>query len=65
MRILCSLPKRETRFPSACSSTADGNGLLRQGRLYQLIREHDAVRDRDLEITFLRAGVEAYAFTFG
>jgi Thioredoxin like C-terminal domain len=44
---------------------ADGNGLLRQGRLYQLIREHDAVRDRELEITFLRAGVEAYAFTFG
>ena len=44
---------------------ADGSGLLRQGRLYQLIREHDAVRDRDLEITFLSAGVEAYAFTFG
>jgi Thioredoxin like C-terminal domain len=43
----------------------DGNGLLRQGRLYQLIREHDAVRDRELEITFLEAGVEAYVFTFG
>jgi hypothetical protein len=39
--------------------------LLRQGRLCQLIREHDAVRDRELEITFLRAGVEAYALTFG
>jgi hypothetical protein len=43
----------------------EGNGLLRPGRLYQLTREHDAVRDRELEITFLEAGVEAYAFTFG
>ena len=43
----------------------DGNGLLRDGRLYQLVREHDAVRERILEITFLEPGVEAYAFTFG
>jgi Thioredoxin like C-terminal domain len=43
----------------------DGNGLLQQGRLYQLVREHDAVRERTLEITFLEPGAEAYAFTFG
>jgi thiol-disulfide isomerase/thioredoxin len=43
----------------------DGNGLLRDGRLYQLVREHDAVRDRTLEITFLEPGAEAYVFTFG
>jgi thiol-disulfide isomerase/thioredoxin len=43
----------------------DGNGLLRDGRLYQLVREHEAVRERTLEITFLEAGAEAYAFTFG
>jgi Thioredoxin like C-terminal domain len=43
----------------------DGNGLLRDGRLYQLVREHDAVGERILEITFLRPGAEAYAFTFG
>jgi thiol-disulfide isomerase/thioredoxin len=43
----------------------DGNGLLRDGRLYQLLREHDAVRERTLEITFLEPGAEAYAFTFG
>ena len=42
-----------------------GNGLLRDGRLYQLVREHDSVRERTLEITFLEAGAEAYAFTFG
>jgi thiol-disulfide isomerase/thioredoxin len=43
----------------------DGNGVLRDGRLYQLIREHDAVQERTLEITFLEPGAEAYAFTFG
>ncbi|MBM0238399.1 redoxin domain-containing protein [Micromonospora sp. ATA32] len=43
----------------------DGNGLLREGRLYQLVREHDAVRERTLEITFLEPGAEAYVFTFG
>jgi thiol-disulfide isomerase/thioredoxin len=44
---------------------ADGNGVLRDGRLYQLVREHDAVRERSLEITFLEPGAEAYVFTFG
>jgi len=43
----------------------EGNGLLRDGRLYQLVREHDTVRERTLEITFLEPGAEAYAFTFG
>jgi thiol-disulfide isomerase/thioredoxin len=43
----------------------DGNGLLRDGRLYQLVREHDAVRQRTLEIRFLGPGAEAYVFTFG
>jgi thiol-disulfide isomerase/thioredoxin len=43
----------------------DGNGVLRDGRLYQLVRQHDAVRERTLEITFLQPGAEAYVFTFG
>ena len=44
---------------------ADGNGVLADGRLYQLIRVDDGVRDRTLEIEFLAAGAEAYVFTFG
>jgi thiol-disulfide isomerase/thioredoxin len=43
----------------------NGNGSLRDGRLYQLVRQQDAVRERTLEITFLEPGAEAYAFTFG
>jgi hypothetical protein len=42
-----------------------GNGELRDGRMYQLVRQHEAVRDRTLEITFRAPGAEAYSFTFG
>jgi hypothetical protein len=43
----------------------EGNGLLRDGRLYQLVRQDRGVRERTLEITFLEPGAEAYVFTFG
>ena len=43
----------------------DGNGLLREGRMYQLVRQRDTVRERTLTITFLEPGAEAYSFTFG
>ncbi len=42
-----------------------GNGWLRDGRLYQLVRQCGAVRERTLEIEFAAPGAEAYAFTFG
>jgi hypothetical protein len=37
----------------------DENGLLQEGRMYQLVREHDAVRERTLEIALLEPGAEA------
>ena len=43
----------------------DGTGLLDDGRMYQLVRQHDAVRDQTVQITFLEPGAEAYVFTFG
>ena len=77
-RISCCRPERGRRSPSACSSTAsrpgpshgvdvdeDGNGVLDDGRLYQLVRQQDGVRERTLEITFVGPGAEAYSFTFG
>jgi hypothetical protein len=33
--------------------------------MYQLVRQHDTVRPRTLEIAFLEPGAEAYALTFG
>ena len=44
---------------------ADGNGKITEHRLYQLIRQKDAIEDRTFEIEFLDAGAEAFAFTFG
>ena len=43
----------------------DGEGILVQPRLYQLVREPQEITDRTFEITFLDGGVEAYVFTFG
>jgi len=34
-------------------------------RMYQFIRQHDGLRQRTLEITFLESDAEAYSFTFG
>ena len=42
-----------------------GNGTIRGQRLYQLVRHDDGARERVFSITFLDAGAEAYAFTFG
>ena len=42
-----------------------GNGTVIEQRLYQLIRQPGHIADRQFEIEFLDAGVEAYVFTFG
>jgi hypothetical protein len=42
-----------------------GNGVVTEQRLYQLIRQSGPIGDRQFEIEFLHSGVEAFAFTFG
>jgi hypothetical protein len=42
-----------------------GFGTVRDGRLYQLVRQAGPITDRTVEIEFLDSGVRAYAFTFG
>jgi thiol-disulfide isomerase/thioredoxin len=42
-----------------------GNGTAIDQRLYQLIRQSGYIADRQFEIEFLDAGVEAFVFTFG
>ncbi|MBE9159886.1 thioredoxin family protein [Nodosilinea sp. LEGE 06152] len=42
-----------------------GEGTVTEQRLYQLVRQTESIRDRQFEIEFLDAGVEAFAFTFG
>jgi thiol-disulfide isomerase/thioredoxin len=42
-----------------------GEGTTTGQRLYQLVRQSQPITDRQFEIEFLDAGVEAFAFTFG
>lgn len=42
-----------------------GEGTLSEPRMYQLVRQRGAVRERTFEITFDGPGVRAYVFTFG
>jgi hypothetical protein len=46
-------------------SDEQGAGTVTDHRLYQLIRQKDAIEDRTFEIEFLDPGVQAFAFTFG
>ncbi len=42
-----------------------GYGTVTEQRLYQLIRQLKQITDRQFEVEFLDAGVEAFVFTFG
>jgi thiol-disulfide isomerase/thioredoxin len=44
---------------------ADGNGVVTEPRLYQLVRQLGSISDRQFEIEFFDPGVEVHAFTFG
>jgi cytochrome c biogenesis protein CcdA/thiol-disulfide isomerase/thioredoxin len=44
---------------------SDGTGRVTEQRLYQLVRQTEAVQDRTFSIEFLDPDVSAYAFTFG
>ena len=42
-----------------------GNGAVTGSRIYHLIRQPEAIAERQFEIEFLDAGVQAYASSFG
>ena len=44
---------------------ADGTGVIREQRLYQLVRQKGEMGQREFRIEFLDPGAEAFAFTFG
>jgi len=44
---------------------AQGNGIITEPKMYQLIRQPKPIVDRRFEIEFLDPGVKAYSFTFG
>jgi hypothetical protein len=42
-----------------------GDGVVKDYRLYQLVRQKGKVEDRTFEIEFLDPGLQVFAFTFG
>ncbi len=44
---------------------ANGDGVITEHRLYQLIRERPNTQNHEFRIEFLDSGAQAYAFTFG
>jgi Thioredoxin like C-terminal domain len=42
-----------------------GNGVVTEQRMYQLVRQPGAIADREVLIEFLDPGVEVFDFTFG
>jgi len=45
--------------------SVDGEGVVTDNRLYQLVRQSGPIMDRTFTIQFLDPDVQAYAFTFG
>lgn len=57
---------RPAERPSFATAIDDaGNGMIEGQRLYQLVRQKGAVRERTFAIEFLDPGAQAFAFTFG
>ena len=46
-------------------SDEQGNGILAEPRMYQLIRQSGPIIDREFEIQFLEPGAAVFDFTFG
>jgi thiol-disulfide isomerase/thioredoxin len=44
---------------------SDGYGVVREQRMYQLVRQQGPIDDRLFEIEFLEPGAAAFCFTFG
>jgi len=73
--VLCSATGKPIRFRITLDGhpvsgdggidTVSGSGVIREQRLYQLVRQKGPVRDRTFTIEFLDPGVEAFSFSFG
>jgi thiol-disulfide isomerase/thioredoxin len=65
IRFKVTLDGAEPGENSGVDSAPDGTGVVRQPRLYQLIRQKGHIGDRTFEIEFFDSGVQAFSFTFG
>ena len=65
VRFRVTLDEQAPGGDAGVDAKADGSGIVSEQRLYQLVRQKGAVRDRTFTIEFLDPGVEAFSFTFG
>jgi cytochrome c biogenesis protein CcdA/thiol-disulfide isomerase/thioredoxin len=65
VRFRVTLDGREPAKDHGTDVDEHGDGVVREQRLYQLIRQSGPVQDHMFTIEFLDAGVQAYSFTFG
>jgi cytochrome c biogenesis protein CcdA/thiol-disulfide isomerase/thioredoxin len=65
VRFRVTIDGREPARDHGIDIDEHGNGVVREQRLYQLIRQSGPVQDHTFAIEFLDAGVQAYSFTFG
>jgi cytochrome c biogenesis protein CcdA/thiol-disulfide isomerase/thioredoxin len=65
VRFRVKIDGQEPGVNHGVDTDAHGDGKITNHRLYQLIRQKNAIEDRTFEIEFLDPGAQAYAFTFG
>jgi len=65
VRFTVTIDGHEPQQDHGADVDGEGAGVVREQRLYQLIRQVGAVGDHTFTIEFLDAGVRAYSFTFG
>ncbi|MDD5058938.1 MAG: cytochrome c biogenesis protein DipZ [Sideroxydans sp.] len=65
LRYKVTLDGKEPGADHGADTDAQGNGVVQEQRLYQLVRQSGEIRNRTFRIEFLDGGVEGFAFTFG
>jgi cytochrome c biogenesis protein CcdA/thiol-disulfide isomerase/thioredoxin len=65
IRFIVTIDGKPPGESHGADSDANGRGVIKEERLYQLVRQNGPIGDRTFEIQFLDPGVRAYAFTFG
>jgi len=65
VRFRVTLDGQPPQHSHGVDTDARGEGVVREQRLYQLIRQTLPIEERTFSIEFLDAGVRAYSFTFG
>ncbi len=65
LRYKVTLDGKEPGSDHGADTDAAGSGVVQEQRLYQLVRQSGAIRNRTFRIEFLDGEVEGFAFTFG